>query len=99
MIKAAARLGAILGTGISAVLVTLTFVRPFPWQINGAIERLTFGLCPLLRLAFGPGMGSMILVAVIAIIGNAILYGALFAAVAAVVSLYKRRRSNVQPGG
>ena len=98
-IKAAAKLGAVIGASISLVLVILTFVMPFPWQINGAIERLTFALCPLLRLGFASGMGNTVIVALIAIIGNAILCGALFTAVAAVVAVYKRNRSNAQPGG
>jgi hypothetical protein len=81
-------IGAALGTGVAIILITLTFARPFPWQVDGAVERLTFRLCPLFILGFG--MGSWASVIVVTIFGNAILYGTAFGAVAAVVSLCRR---------
>jgi hypothetical protein len=87
-IRNAAMIGAAVGTGVAIVLITLTFVRPFPWQVDGAVEKLTFRLCPLFILGFG--MGSWTSVVVVTIVGNAILYGAAFGAIATVVSLCRR---------
>ena len=92
MIKAGTKLGAVVGASVAIILLTLTFVRPFPWYMNEAIEKLTFSLCPLFILAFANGMGSMTTVVIIAIIGNAILYGIVFGVIAAMISLYKRLR-------
>jgi ABC-type nitrate/sulfonate/bicarbonate transport system permease component len=87
-IRFGALLGASVGAGVAIVLITLTLVRPFPWQVNGVIEHLTFRLCPLFILGFG--LGSWASVFVVTIIGNAILYGATFGTIAAVASMYKR---------
>lgn len=91
MIRKAAMIGAAVGVGIASVLITLPFVNPF-YTANGAIEGLTFRLCPLYFLVFANGMGSMTNVVIITIIGNAILYGIAFGIIAAIVSLYRRFR-------
>jgi hypothetical protein len=90
MIITGAKIGAVVGASVAIILLTLTFVRPFPWYMNGAIEKLTFRLCPLFILGFANGMGSMTVVVIITIIGNAILYGTAFGVIAAIVSLFKR---------
>jgi hypothetical protein len=83
-------MGAAVGAGVAIVLITLTFVEPFPWQMGGAIDRLTFRLCPLFILGFWNGMGSMTELIIVTIIGNAILYGIAGGIIASIVSLYKR---------
>jgi hypothetical protein len=65
--------------------------RPFPWQVNVVVERLTFMLCPFYILGFSNEIHSMTELVAITIVGNAILYGAALGAIAAVVSLFKRR--------
>jgi hypothetical protein len=82
-------IGAAVGAGVAIVLTILDSVRPFPWQSNGVVERLTFRLCPLYILGFADGMGSMTNVVIVTVIGNAILYGTAFGALAVVVSLFK----------
>jgi hypothetical protein len=89
MIRKSARIGAAIGAGVSIVLVTLTFVNPFH-SADGAIEWLTFRLCPLFILAFANGMRSMTGVVILTIVGNAILYGAAFGVIAALVSYLRR---------
>jgi len=85
-------IGSAVGAGLAVVLITLDLVRPFPWQVNGVVERLTFRrLCPLYVLGFANGMGSMTNVVVVTVIGNAILYGTIGAATAAVGCLFNRR--------
>ncbi len=91
MIRKGAMIGAAVGVGLAIVLLTLTSVNPF-YMANGAIEKLTFRLCPLYFLVFANGMGSMANVVIITIIGNAILYGIAFGIVAAFVTLYRRFR-------
>jgi hypothetical protein len=95
MIKKGAMIGTAVGVGIAVVLLTLPFVNPF-YTANGAIERLTFRLCPLYFLVFANGMGSMANVVIITIIGNAILYGIAFGVIAAMLSLYRRFRSHAE---
>jgi hypothetical protein len=90
-VRSAAMIGAAIGAGVAIVLTTLDLVRPFSVFIDGIIESLTFRLCPLYVLGFANGMGSMTNVVIVTVIGNAILYGITFAAIAAVASLFNRR--------
>lgn len=90
-IREGALIGAAIGAIVATILITLSFSRPFPWYMNGAIEKLTFKLCPLFILGFANGMGSMTNVVIITIIGNAILYGIAGGIIAVIFSLFKRR--------
>ncbi|MGO9340256.1 MAG: hypothetical protein ACLPY1_22400 [Terracidiphilus sp.] len=70
------------------MLITLDFVRPFSLHANRAVVKLTLQLCPLFILGFG--MHSWVSVVAFSIIGNVILYGAVFGAIAAIIPLYRR---------
>jgi hypothetical protein len=89
-IRNGALIGTAAGAGVAIILITLSCFSPFPWYMNGTIERLTFRLCPLFILGFANGMGSMANVVMITILGNAILYGIAGGIIATMVSLYKR---------
>ena len=84
MIKRALLWGAALGLTIGTVLNILITIRPFSMDINGAVERLAFALCPLLIIGFMPGTKQLPIV-VIAIIGNGIIYGILFSLIASLM--------------
>jgi len=90
-IRDGALIGAAIGAIPAIILITLTFFSPFPWYMNGAVEKLTFKLSPLFILGFANGMGSMTNVVIITVIGNAILYGIGGGIIAVIVSLFKRR--------
>lgn len=89
-IKTGAITGAVVGTGVAVVLISLVSIRPFSPDTNAFIERLTFKLCPLYVLGFSNAVSSMAAVVAIAILGNAILYGLVFGGVAGLLSLFKR---------
>ena len=70
-------IGAIFGVVLAATLMSLDAIRPFPWYMNGTIERLTFKLCPLYVLGFASISKTSWIVSVF--LGNAVLYGGAFA--------------------
>lgn len=74
--------GAVVGAGIAILMISLDQLRPFPVPVNSFIERATFRLCPLFILGFSSEVKSMTSLIIITIIGNALLYGALFALIA-----------------
>jgi hypothetical protein len=83
--------GAVVGIGIAIVLLPLDHLRLFSPKTNAAIERLTFRLCPLYILGFANGMGSMTVVVIVTILGNAILYGVALGVVSALPALFRRK--------
>jgi hypothetical protein len=89
-IRVGAISGGIVGTGIAVVLLSLEYIRPFPPNANAFVERMTFKLCPLYILGFTNLVSREWMVAVLTILGNAVLYGIAFGIIAAIVSLFKR---------
>jgi hypothetical protein len=89
-IKIGAITGAIVGAGVAVVLISLDNIRPFSPDTNAFVEKLTFKVCPLYVLGFMNVVTTMASVVVLTILGNAVLYGAVFAGVAGILSLFKR---------
>jgi len=92
MISTGAKIGAVVGASVAIVLITLTLLRPFPWYVNGAVEKMTFRLCPLFMLGFASGIGSMTTLIIFTILANAILYAIAFTVIAAIMTVYRRLR-------
>lgn len=67
--------GAFLGVLIAILLLSLDHLRPFSPETNGTIDQLVFRLCPLYILGFANGMGSMTVLVIVTVLGNAVLYG------------------------
>jgi hypothetical protein len=78
--------GATSGVALAAVLMTLERINLYP--LDGFIDHLTFRLCPLYILGFS-SISWIGLIAVV-IVSNALLYGAIFEAVGAVVGALKK---------
>jgi hypothetical protein len=91
--KSGAILGGIVGTGIAVVLLSLEYIRPFPPNANAFVERVTFKLCPLYVLGFTSLVSREWMVIVLTILGNAVLYGLMFAGAGGILSLFKRALS------
>ena len=89
-IKTGAVAGAVTGTVIAVLMMTLVAVRPFPPDTNASVERLTFKLCPLYALGFTNVVSSKLALAIITMAGNAVLYALVFSLVAAVLQVLKR---------
>jgi len=92
-IKSGVMTGAIAGSAVAIVLLSLHHARLFSLYGNSMIERLTFRLCPLYILVFANGMGSMTVIVIVTILGNAILYGVAFGIVAALGTVFQRSRT------
>jgi hypothetical protein len=89
-IKTGVITGAIAGSAVAIVLLPLDHARLFSPSVNSMIERLTFRLCPLYILGFATGMGSMTVLVIVTILGNAVLYGVALGIVAALGTLFQR---------
>ena len=83
--------GATVGIAIAIVMISLDQMRPFSVSANSLIERATFRLCPLFIFGFSNDVKSMTAVVIITILGNALLYGVLFALIAVGIGLFHRR--------
>jgi hypothetical protein len=83
-------LGAAVGMAITVLMISLVWIRPFSVPVNSFIERMTFRLCPLFILGFWSGVTSLTELFFITIVGNALLYGAVFAVIALGVALFKK---------
>jgi hypothetical protein len=75
-------IGAVTGVGVAVIMISLVQLRPFSIPINGIIERASVRLCPLFILGFWSGITNTAELFAITIMGNAIIYGALFALIA-----------------
>jgi hypothetical protein len=90
-ITTGATVGAITGTCVAVLLISLANIRPFSSNINSLVERATFKLCPFYILGFANSVSKIGLIAW-TIIGNAILYGMVFAVAAAIFFLHSENR-------
>jgi hypothetical protein len=91
LIKRGATIGAIVGAGVAIGLLSLEHVRPFSPHVDSVVERLTFRLCPLYILGFANGMGSMAVLVIVTILGNALLYGVALGMVTALATLFQSK--------
>jgi hypothetical protein len=87
-----AAIGAAVGIGIAVLMVSIYYIRPFAFPVDGMVERLTFKLCPFFILGFA--LKSSTVLVVVTILGNALLYGVLFSVI--VIGLELVRRMNFQ---
>jgi len=83
--------GATVGVAIAIVMISLDQLRPFSVSVNSFIEGATFRLCPLFIFGFSNSVKSMTVLVVITMLGNALLYGVLFALIALCIGLFQRK--------
>ncbi len=82
--------GAAVGAGIAVLMISLDQLGPFSVPVNSFIDRAIFRLCPFYALGFSRDVTSKTTWFLITIIGNALLYGALFALIALVIALLRK---------
>jgi hypothetical protein len=82
--------GAIAGVAVAILCISLDYIRPFTTGLNAFVERTTFKLCPLYALGFSDSVKTMGTLIALTILGNAVLYGVGFGAIAAIASLIRR---------
>ena len=82
--------GASIGVALAIALITLDSWSGRPADWGGFIDRALVTLCPLFVLGFSGGVKSMASLVLITLLGNAFLYGALFALIAVGVELFRR---------
>jgi hypothetical protein len=91
-VKNGAVVGAVVGGGIAALMIALDNMNLGRISIPLAdfIDRAIFKVCPPYIVGFWNIIPNKAVWFLVAILGNAVLYGALFALIAAVVSLFRR---------
>jgi hypothetical protein len=89
-IRNAATIGASVGGGIAVVMIALDQLGLFSIAVNDFIDRSIFKVCPFYILGFSGHVKNEPTWFLVTIIGNAILYGLVFGAIAGIVSLFKR---------
>jgi hypothetical protein len=82
--------GAAVGAGIAVVMISLDNLRPFSVAVNSFIDRAAFIVCPLYVLGFSNDIPNKAVWYLVTILGNAVLYGAVFGGLAGLLSLFKR---------
>jgi len=87
IIRIGAILGAVVGSAIAVIMVTLVLLRPLPAPVEWFFERMVFILCPPLILGFTSFVNGTTSLYLVVVTGNALLYGAVFGAVSAVIAL------------
>lgn len=92
-----AAIGAAVGIGIAVLMVSLDEMRPFSVPVNVFIEHATFRLCPLFVMGFSSAVKSMASLLIITALGNALLYGVLFAVFAVGLGLLVRMKLHGNP--
>jgi hypothetical protein len=85
-----AGIGAGVGAVVAAAMISLDQLRPFPVSVNSFIDRAIFRVCPFYIFGFSRDVTSKAEWFLITIIGNAVLYGALFALITGAVALFRR---------
>jgi hypothetical protein len=90
LIRNSALTGAAVGTGIAVVMISLNHLRPFSIAVNDFIDRTIFKVCPLYVLGFSNDIPNKAVWFIVTILGNAVLYGALFALIASGVVLFRK---------
>jgi hypothetical protein len=82
--------GAAVGGGIAAIMISLDHLRPFSVPVNSFIDRAIFKVCPLYVLGFSNDIPNKAVWFLVTILGNAVLYGAVFGGIVGILSLFKR---------
>jgi len=94
-----AGVGAGVGTVVAAAMIFLDQLRPFSVSVNSFIDRAIVRVCPFYILGFSKDVTSRAEWFLITIIGNAALYGVLFALIAGVVALFRGAEARKAAGG
>jgi hypothetical protein len=82
--------GAAVGIGIAVLMISLDQLRPHSAPVESFINRTIFMLCPPFMLGFTEYVNSTTSLYLIAVAGNALLYGAVFAVIALVVTPFQK---------
>jgi hypothetical protein len=90
LIKRGIVIGAIAGSLIAILCLSIQDVRPFTPAVNTLIDSLTDSLCPLYGLMFTNLVSSIGAIYALTILGNTILYGVAGGLIAITISLFKR---------
>lgn len=92
LIRNVAVIGAIVGSGVAVVMIALdqSNLGRISIPLNVFVDRAIFTVCPLYVLGFSKVVSNKASWFLATILGNAVIYGAVFAAVAGIVSLFKR---------
>jgi len=90
LIRNATITGAVVGAGVASVLILLDQWMPFSVSINSFIDRNIFKVCPPYIVGFWNIIPNKAVWFLVAVLGNAVLYGALFALIAAGVMLLRK---------
>jgi hypothetical protein len=83
--------GFITGICTAGFLMSLEYIKPFSPHVNAFAERMAFKLCPFYILGFSNLVSNEVELVALTILGNGIVYGIAFGAIAALLSF--RRRS------
>jgi hypothetical protein len=94
-VRKAAMVGVAVGAGIAVVVILLNqwnrYHMSFLSPVSSLINRISFGLCPtFLIIGFLSINRNDAVWFLLTILSNAVLYGGVFAAIAAVVLLFRR---------
>lgn len=90
LIKNGAIGGAVVGSGLAAAMILFDQWMPFSVPINSFIDRAIFKVCPFYILGFSSYVTNKPMWFLVTILGNAVLYGVLFALLAAGVVLFRK---------
>lgn len=90
IIRIGAIWGAVVGAGVALLTTLYVEFRPFSAGLGNVVNRLIFMLCPFLILGFTRFVNSTAGLYLITVVGNAILYAILFAAISLGSVLFKK---------
>lgn len=92
LIRNAAVTGTIVGSGIAVVMIALdnSNLGRISIPLHAFVDRAIFTVCPLYALGFSNDIPNKAVWFLVTILGNAVIYGAVFAGVAGILSLFKR---------
>jgi len=90
IIRTGATWGAAVGIGIAVLMISLDQLRPHSVPVEGFINRTIFVLCPPYILGFTGYVNSATSLYLVTVVGNALLYGAVFAVIALGVALFQK---------
>jgi hypothetical protein len=82
--------GAAVGVGIAIIMIPLDQLGPFSVTLNSFIDRVIFRLCPFYVLGFSKDITSKTAWFLVTIVGNAFVYGAIFALLAICFGLVRK---------
>jgi hypothetical protein len=92
LLKTGAITGAIVGASVAVVMIALenSNLGRISIPLSVFIDRAIFTVCPLYALGFTKVVSNKASWFLAAVVGNAVLYGFVFAGIAGIISLVKR---------